>query len=64
METGQTQEKSVDVPTKGIKLARRVAGLQQRNEARRHTLEVIILHDGTWLLIVNGSAHVECLGNE
>ena len=60
----QGQAQGHDVPAKGLKLARRVAGLQQRNEAQRHTLEVIMLPDGTRLLIVNGSGKVEMLGNE
>lgn len=52
------------VPAKAIALARRVAGLQRKREASRHTLEIIMLPDGTWLLAVNGSRTVEYLGKD
>lgn len=52
------------VPDKAIALARRVAGLQRRREASRHVLEIIMLADGTWLLMVDGSKTVEHLGKE
>lgn len=64
MTTGTLEKSAGDIPQKVVKLGRRIAGLKQTRDSRRHLLELIILHDGTWLLIVDGSDKVECLGNE
>lgn len=56
----ETNGQLEDLPLKARKLARRALQLASQGDGR-HTLELLI-HDGRWMLIIDGGPKVEELG--
>lgn len=50
------------IPPRALKLARRLAGMEDPAREQRITLEVIMLKTGEWILIVNNGTDIEHLG--